>query len=133
MSEPFLLGCNYWPRRKAMYWWSDFDAGEVREEFSLIREIGLNIVRLFLLWDDFQPTPDAVSETALANLATVCDIAAENGLGLDMTYFTGHMSGPNWSPRWLLDPNGTVPSRWVRQVVSRGEIVPAGGYRNPYT
>ena len=44
-----------------MYWWSNFDAGEVREEFSLIRELGLNVVRLFLLWDDFQPTPDTVS------------------------------------------------------------------------
>ena len=30
----FTLGVNYWPRRKAMYWWTDFDAGEVREEFS---------------------------------------------------------------------------------------------------
>ena len=48
MSEPFLLGVNYWPRRKAMYWWSDFDAGEVREELSIIRELGLSAVRLFL-------------------------------------------------------------------------------------
>ena len=32
MSEPFTLGVNYWPRRKAMYWWNNFDAGEVRNE-----------------------------------------------------------------------------------------------------
>jgi hypothetical protein len=25
---------NYWPRRKAMYWWSRFEAEEVREEFG---------------------------------------------------------------------------------------------------
>ena len=55
----FTLGVNYWPRRKAMYWWSDFDAGEVREEFAIIKEIGLNVVRMFLLWDDFQPDPTA--------------------------------------------------------------------------
>ena len=42
----FTLGVNYWPRRKAMYWWSDFDAGEVREEFSLIREIGFEPVKI---------------------------------------------------------------------------------------
>ncbi len=48
----FTLGVNYWPRRKAMYWWSDFDEGEVREEFSVIRELGMKVVRLFLLWDD---------------------------------------------------------------------------------
>ncbi len=131
MSEPFVLGCNYWPRTKAMYWWGHFDAGEVREEFALMREIGLNVVRFFLLWDDFQPTPDAVSPACMANLVTVCDIAAENGLGIDLTFFTGHMSGPNWSPRWLLDPTSGVPSRFQRQVVSRERIV-AGGYRNPY-
>ena len=102
MSDPFVLGVNYWPRRKAMYWWNNFDAGEVREEFSLICELGLNIVRIFLLWDDFQPEPDKVSSDAMKHLITVADIAADNGLGLDLTFFTGHMSGPNWSPRWLL-------------------------------
>ena len=35
--QPFVLGVNYWPRRKAMYWWSDFDAGEVRDEFEVIQ------------------------------------------------------------------------------------------------
>jgi endo-1,4-beta-mannosidase len=131
MAEPFVLGVNYWPRRKAMYWWSDFDAGEVREEFALIRELELNVVRLFLLWDDFQPSPDSVSVQALQHLTTVCDIAAEHGLKLDITFFTGHMSGPNWSPGWLLDPALPVPSRWQKQVVSGGQVV-RGGYRNPF-
>ncbi|MDP2974928.1 MAG: hypothetical protein Q8N45_01820, partial [Anaerolineales bacterium] len=133
MSSPFMLGVNYWPRRKAMYWWSDFDAGEVREEFSLIKEIGLNVVRLFLLWDDFQPEPDVVSKSALANLITAADIAAENNLGLDVTFFTGHMSGPNWAPRWLL--GGDLPWKggndWIRDIVSAGKLVNQG-YRNMF-
>ena len=29
-------GVNYWPRRKAMRFWADFDEAEVREEFSVI-------------------------------------------------------------------------------------------------
>lgn len=114
-----------------MYWWSDFDAGEVREEFAILREIGMNVVRLFLLWDDWQPTPDSVSTEALKNLTTVCDIAAENGLGLDITFFTGHMSGPNWSPGWLLNDDGSYPSPFVNQLVSGGQIVERG-YRNPF-
>ena len=48
-SAAFLLGVNYWPRRKAMSWWSAFDAGEMRDEFALIAESGLKLVRLFLL------------------------------------------------------------------------------------
>jgi endo-1,4-beta-mannosidase len=129
MTQPFVLGVNYWPRRKAMYWWSDFDAGEVREEFDIIKDIGLRIVRLFLLWDDWQPTPDSVSAEALANLTTLADIAAERGLGLDVTFFTGHMSGPNWAPGWLLDG---PPIPWVRQLVSGGKIVNSG-YRDYFT
>src|SRR5688572_10228535 len=132
MAQPFVLGVNYWPRRKAMYWWSDFDAGEVRDEFAVIHDLGLRIVRIFLLWDDFQPTPHSVDPQMLANLATVCDIAAENRLLLDVTFFTGHMSGPNWSPRWLLAPDLPYPTHYVRQVVSQGEVV-QGGYRNMYT
>jgi endo-1,4-beta-mannosidase len=132
LNEPFVLGVNYWPRRKAMYWWSDFDAGEVYEEFALIHELGLSVVRLFLLWDDFQPSPDSVSARCLENLIKVCDIATEYNLGLDVTFFTGHMSGPNWAPGWLLGGKGTYPARDVRQVVSGGRVV-SGSYRNMYT
>jgi endo-1,4-beta-mannosidase len=126
--QPFILGANYWPRRKAMYWWSQFDAGEVREDFALLHELGMNVARIFLLWDDFQPQPDRVSPEALANLEAVCNIAVETGIQLDVTFFTGHMSGPNWSPRWLL--GGPLPHhKWIRQVVSEGRVQ-SGGYRN---
>ena len=129
----FTLGINYWPRRKAMYWWSRFDAGEVREEFSIIHEIGLNVVRMFLMWDDFQPDPTRVSQGAIENLMTVADIAAENGLGLDLTFFTGHMSGPNWSPRWLLGGELPPPAHqdWLRDVISEGRKTDKG-YRNMF-
>jgi endo-1,4-beta-mannosidase len=133
MTQPFTLGVNYWPRKKAMYWWSNFDEGEVREEFAIIKEIGLNVVRLFLLWDDFQPDPNSVAKDKLDNLVKVADIAAEYGLGLDVTFFTGHMSGPNWSPRWLL--GGPLPpsehQHWLRDVVSNGKKVDQG-YRNMF-
>jgi len=129
----FTLGVNYWPRRKAMYWWSNFDEGEVGEEFAIIREIGMKVVRLFLLWDDFQPEPTVVSSQAVNNLIRVADAAANNGLGLDVTFFTGHMSGPNWSPRWLLGgkdhPYPDLEPR--REIVSQGKVVPAG-YRNMF-
>jgi len=133
MSTPFILGVNYWPRKKAMYWWNDFDAGEVSEEFGVIKDLGMTVVRLFLLWDDFQPKPDSVNMKALANLTKVADIAAGYGLGLDITFFTGHMSGPNWSPRWLV--GGNLPPEahkdWLRDVVSEGKYTSLG-YRNMF-
>lgn len=132
--EPFSLGVNYWPRRKAMGWWRDFDAAEVEDEFALIASLGLDLVRIFLLWDDWQAHPDEVSTRRLAELERVCDLAAVFGLGLDVTFFTGHMSGPNWAPAWSLVPpeaGARVGGAPPRQVVSGGRPVDMG-YRDPY-
>jgi endo-1,4-beta-mannosidase len=130
VGNPFLLGVNYWPRAKAMWWWADFDGGEVREEFAMIRELGLRVARVFLLWESFQPRPDLVDPDALAHLRTVADLAADSGLLLEPTFFTGHMSGPNWAPPWLLGGDRPVPGG--RQVVSGGSR-DAGSYRDPFT
>jgi endo-1,4-beta-mannosidase len=131
VDRPFVLGVNYWPRRKAMYWRSQFEAAEVQEEFEVIKGLGLHLVRIFLLWEDWQPTPDTVDEAALQNLETVCKIAAELDLELDVTFFTGHMSGPSWAPDWMLRRDHPVPPR-VRQVVSGGKAIDCG-YANPFT
>ncbi|HYG74390.1 MAG TPA: glycoside hydrolase family 2 TIM barrel-domain containing protein [Planctomycetota bacterium] len=116
IGDPFLLGVNYWPRAKAMYWWENFDAGEVRDEFAMIKELGLGYVRFFLLWESFQPKPDTISQEKLKSLRIVCDIAGELGLKLQPTFFTGHMSGPNWAPDWLVSPLPRIEGE--RQLVS---------------
>jgi hypothetical protein len=51
-NQPFTLGVNYWPRRKAMFWCANFDAGEVKEEFAVIKELGMHLVRIFLYYQD---------------------------------------------------------------------------------
>jgi len=131
-SDRFLTGVNYWPRRKAMYWWSAFDSDEVAEEFDVIASLGMDVVRIFLLWDDWQEDPTTVAPARLRDLGTVCDIAAARDLGLDVTFFTGHMSGPSWSPRWMLDPEADRhASPDVRQVVSGGKVVDVP-YRNMF-
>ncbi|HEY1406952.1 MAG TPA: glycoside hydrolase family 2 TIM barrel-domain containing protein [Spirochaetota bacterium] len=129
MAQPFQLGINYWPRRKGMGWWADFDRREVADEFALIRSFGMSLVRIFLLWDDFQDDPEKVSMSSVNNLTTVCDIAKDNSLTLDVTFFTGHMSGPNWAPRWSLIGK---PLPGARKLVSAGTMIESG-YRNPFT
>jgi endo-1,4-beta-mannosidase len=81
------------------------------------------------LWEEFQPAPDEISTSRLKNLTSVCDIAVSLNLKLDVTFFTGHMSGPNWAPRWML--HGDKP-KYIRQVVSGGNIVESG-YLNQYS
>ncbi len=83
-----------------MYWWQRFEADEFARDAARIRAAGFDSIRIFLLWEDFQPAPDLVSKTALGNLVKVADAVAAEGLSLIITLFTGHMSGANWLPAW---------------------------------
>lgn len=99
----FLLGINYWPRRSAMYMWERFDLGEIREDFAHIRALGLSVVRFFLSWDDFQPAADRMDESMMHRFDAFMDALADAGLQAMPTFFTGHMSGVNFLPEWVLD------------------------------
>lgn len=103
MEKYFLTGVNYWPREKAMYWWKNFNPKEVNHEFAEIASLNLKLVRIFLLWEDFQPKPNEISQVSLENLENVLDTASKHHLKLLITFFTGHMSGINWIPEWALD------------------------------
>jgi len=102
--ERFLLGINYWPRSSAMAMWSRFDPLEIDDDFARIAALGLDIVRFFLRWDVFQPTPDSISQEALDRFTILLDRATAHGLRAMPTLFCGHMSGINWLPAWTLDP-----------------------------
>lgn len=71
----FIKGINYWPANQAMYWWKAFDFNEVAEYFRKLRSFHLNLVRIFLLWEDFQPQPNKISTLALDNLKRLADLA----------------------------------------------------------
>ena len=118
-GEPFRLGVNYWPARTAMPWWTDFDTAEVADDLARIAGAGFDSIRIFLTWEDFQPTPDTVSTDMLDKLITVADLAADVSLRLMPTLFTGHMSGVNWIPDWAL---GSRASKQRFRVVSAGSV-----------
>lgn len=116
----FRLGINYFPARKAMYWWQNFERQEVEADFTLIKKAGFDSVRIFLIWEDFQPTPRKVSDVSLKNLETVANVADAAGLKLIVTFFTGHMSGVNWIPNWAIEESSDAESRF--RIFSSGKI-----------
>jgi endo-1,4-beta-mannosidase len=87
------------------------------------------LVRIFLLWEDFQPHPNGLV-CNLEKLVLVNKEAERRELILDVTFFTGHMSGPNWIPAWMLLKDAPKPAG-VMQVISNGETLSCG-YKNPY-
>jgi endo-1,4-beta-mannosidase len=115
----FSVGVNYWPRRSAMAMWRNFDASEIAEDFAHIAALGLDTVRFFLRWFDFQPAPNRMDGAMLGRLERVMDLIGENGLRAMPTFFTGHMSGVNWLPTWTLDRS--TPSGRFRTITEEGE------------
>jgi endo-1,4-beta-mannosidase len=111
-----------------MSWWSRFDRAEVATDFGRIAACGLDSVRVFLTWEDFQPAPNRVDREMLERLIAVADLAAELGLSLIPTLFTGHMSGVNWIPGWALGGSDGDP----RFRVVSGGTVARTGLRNWY-
>jgi len=112
-----------------MGWWSDFDRTEVAADFARIAASGLDSIRVFLTWTDFQPTPNQVDGRMLNRLIAVADLAAGAGLALVPTLFTGHMSGVNWIPAWAL---GGFDRDERFRVVSNGRVTGCG-LRNWYS
>ena len=119
---PFRLGVNYWPARTAMGWWSAFDQAEVAADFGRIAGCGFDSVRIFLTWEEFQPTPSHVDGAMVDRLLSTLDAAAAAKLAVMPTLFTGHMSGVNWIPSWAL--GGEADDDRFR-VVSRGRVAEA--------
>lgn len=96
----FILGVNYWPAASGVYFWREFSPAVVEEDFRRLREIGMDCIRLFLMWEDFQPEPDKLAPGPLAHLDAALATAARYGLQVIVTFFIGHMSGENFDVSW---------------------------------
>ncbi|MBV8085981.1 MAG: hypothetical protein JO247_14325, partial [Chloroflexi bacterium] len=112
---------NYWPKRKAMYWWKHFSAAEVLEEFEQIRELNIEAVRIALLWEDFQPERYRVDVKQMNNLEKVLQIADDLKVRIVPALFTGFMSGYNWLPHWALEVTDANQTRFP--IVSNETVV----------
>lgn len=104
----FELGCNYWPRRSAMYMWRELDLGEVRAELAHMRDLGFSVVRFFLLTEDFLPEPRRVAKDKVTQLVEVARIASEERIATIPTLITINMSGKMWWPAFMRDPSQSL-------------------------
>jgi endo-1,4-beta-mannosidase len=103
-----------------MYMWQRFDLDEFAEDMARIKELGLDVVRFFLMWEAFQPESNAMDSTALRRFDSLMECIADTGLLAMPTLFCGHMSGVNWLPGWALERE-TVIGRF--RTISNGAVV----------
>ena len=51
----FVVGCNYWASHSGTAMWSDWREDVVEADFKQLAGAGLQVLRVFPLWPDFQP------------------------------------------------------------------------------
>jgi endo-1,4-beta-mannosidase len=96
------FGANYVPSAGWFYSWLDFDADTVRRDFADLAELGLDHVRIFPVWPWLQPNRGLVRASALNDVLTTIDCAAEFGLDVAVDLIQGHMSSFDFLPSWVL-------------------------------
>ncbi len=120
----FALGCNYWASHAGTRMWSDWQPEVVDRDFRALADTGLQVIRLFPLWPDFQPIDalgtawnpvkemrfgeaplpeDAWGQAGLSapmreRFAVCLDLAERHGLRCIVGLVTGWMSGRLFVP-----------------------------------
>jgi len=81
------FGCNYydpdtgWPP----HLWQQFDEERVAKQFTVMRTLGVNCVRVFLTAQSFFPNGRTLEPEAMDRLETLLEIADENGILVQLT------------------------------------------------
>ncbi len=150
----FFVGCNYWAKNAGMYMWSRWRPDVVERELAELSKNGVQVMRVFPLWSDFQPlTGDCyaggsyrsflqsngplqnwagVDEEMMRRFRAFCDIARKNNIRLIVGIVTGWMSGRQFVPpvfeekNVLSDPAAIMwATRFVKYFVSEMKDHPA--------
>lgn len=112
---PVRFGVNYTPSHVWWDLWQSFDSGRVDADFAAIAALGVDHIRVQLLWSVFQPTPARADPGQLANLEKMFDLADRHGLDVCTSVVTAALSGLHFIPAWA---NG-------RDWVQRPELIDA--------
>lgn len=120
-----MVGINYHPGYRGCYEWEDFRKEEIEKDFSLMVDLGIEIVRIFVFWQDFEPTRGQIDEKKINLLKDLSKIAGEHGLKLVVTFLVGNMSGGVFDPIWRRGNIYNDPNEILTQVNHIKKIVEA--------
>lgn len=95
------FGVNYTPSKSWWFLWQHWDKGAVDRDLRQIAGLGLDHIRVQVLWSVFQPTPTTVDKASLDHLEELLDIAGRRGLAVTVSVLTSSLSGLSFVPRWV--------------------------------
>jgi hypothetical protein len=97
------FGVNYVPSKNWWYSWGDWDRDSIRRDLDDIAALGVDHIRIQLLWPYFQPNARFVSPRHVALLASLLDDARARALEVEVTVLDGQLSGFLFTPAFLID------------------------------
>ncbi len=87
------FGVNYTPSKSWWFCWNDWDAAPIKRDLDAIAALGMDHLRILLIWPYFQPNPKWVSPLHLERFDQLLTLMAERNLDAVVTALTGQLSG----------------------------------------
>jgi endo-1,4-beta-mannosidase len=87
------FGVNYTPSKNWWFCWNEWEADAIKRDLDAIAALGMDHLRVLLLWPYFQPNPKWVSPLHLDRFDQLLSIMGERNLDAVVTVFTGQLSG----------------------------------------
>ena len=122
----FILGTNYWASHAGTNMWKDWRPERVKIDLEILRENGVEYLRVFPVWPDFQPVepffnsklkeyrmadgslppnPWYLDPVMLERFRCFCRMAGDKEMKLIVGLLTGWMSGRKFIPSALYEKN----------------------------
>jgi hypothetical protein len=99
------VGVNYWPASVGVEVWTRWPADEIRRDLDLLPKLGLNCLRFFLRWQDFEPEAGHYDPVMFGRFDQFLGWCGERGILAHPSLFVGFMSGAVYWPRWVQGRN----------------------------
>jgi len=94
------IGVNYWPASCGMAMWRTWPETEIQKDLDLIKTLGMNSVRFFLRWSDFEPEAEFYDPSVCHRLESFLKCCSDRDLNMQMSLITGWMNGAVTWPDW---------------------------------
>lgn len=87
------FGANYTPSKNWWFCWNDWDPDSIQRDLDAIAALGMDHLRILLIWPYFQPNPKWVSPLHLERFDQLLTLMGARNLDAVVTVFTGQLSG----------------------------------------
>ncbi|MBL1099178.1 beta-galactosidase trimerization domain-containing protein [Streptomyces coffeae] len=96
----FSVGVNYHPSPSGCDYWREWDGTRIDDDFRQMAASGVNTVRFFVFWADFEPEEGSYDPVMADRLRELAGIAGRHGLFCLPSLLTIWMNGQRFDPPW---------------------------------